>query len=160
LSTIEITAWRITSPKYQDTAFDGAGAEEYGGRFNSVGVPVVYTSATLSLATLEILARVNERSRLAECVCLPVTFEERHVTTRSASDLPDRWDARPYRPASQAIGDEWVRSEASLVLRVPSVVVPSEHNYLINPEHSGFEEITVGEAVPLKPDPRLLPEKD
>ena len=156
MSDEAITAWRITPAKYQETAFDGAGAEEYGGRFNSVGVPVVYTSATLSLATLEVLTRTNKRSRLAGRVCLPVTFEERHVTTYAASDLPDRWDARPYEPGSQAVGDEWARSEASLVLRVPSVVVPSENNYLINPKHPDFDDLIFGEAVPLDPDPRLL----
>ena len=152
-----VTAWRISPAKYQDTAFDGAGSKKYGGRFNSVGTPVVYTSASLSLATLELLARVNERQRLATGrICLSVTFEERHVTACIENDLPDGWDARPYEPASQRVGDEWAGSEESLVLRVPSVVVPSECNYLINPEHPDFGQLTFGEPMPLEPDPRLL----
>jgi hypothetical protein len=70
----KITAWRITSEKYADTAFSGEGAKEYSGRFNSVGIPVVYTSASISLATLEPLAKARERQRLSGRVALPVAL--------------------------------------------------------------------------------------
>lgn len=152
----EIKTWRITSEKYAGSAFSGEGAEAYGGRFNSVGTPVVYTSASLALATLELLAKLNERRRLANRVCIPVVFDEDRVVACKASDLPDSWDARPYVPASQEIGDRWVDNEESLVLRVPSVVVPREHNYLINPEHPDIDELDIGEPEPLDPDPRIL----
>ena len=151
----KITAWRITSEKYADTAFSGEGAKEYGGRFNSVGMPVVYTSASISLATLELLAKAGGRQRLSGRVVLPVAFDEGQVIAYDAGDLPKGWDARPYGPASQQVGDEWIRSEKSLVLRVPSVVVPEEYNYLINPEHPDFGELEFGEPRPLDPDPRL-----
>ena len=150
-----ITVWRITSEKYADTAFSGEGAEEYGGRFNSVGTPVVYTSESISLATLELLAKAGGRRRLSGRVVLPVTFDESQVIICGEDDLPEGWDARPYGPASQQVGDEWIRSEKSLVLRVPSVVVPEEYNYLINPEHPDFGELEFGEPRPLDPDPRL-----
>ncbi|WP_103029913.1 RES family NAD+ phosphorylase [Salinibacter altiplanensis] len=148
-------AWRITSEKYVGTALSGEGAEEYGGRFNSVGLPIVYTSESISLATLELLAKAGGRQRLSGCVVLPVTFEENQVIAYDEEDLPGSWDDRPYGPASQQVSDEWIRSEESLVLRVPSVVVPEEHNYLINPEHSEFEELEIGEPRPLDVDPRL-----
>jgi len=151
----KITAWRITSEKYAETAFSGEGAKEYGGRFNSPGTPVVYTSESISLATLELLAKAGGRQRLSGRVVLPVTFGEEHLITQGGEDLPDGWDERPYGPSSQQVGDEWVQSEASLILRVPSVVVPEEHNYLINPEHPEFGELEFGEPRPLDPDPRL-----
>jgi RES domain-containing protein len=150
-----ITAWRITSEPYADTAFSGKGAEEYGGRFNSVGTPVVYTSESISLATLELLAKAGKRQRLSGRVVLPVTFDENHVIAYETEDLPEGWDERPYGPVSQAVGDRWVESEASAVLRVPSVVVPAEHNYLINPRHPEVEELEVGEPRPLARDLRL-----
>jgi len=152
----EITVWRITSEKYVESAFSGEGAETYGGRFNSVGTPVVYTSASLALATLEMLAKLNERRRLASRVCIPAVFDEDQIVACEASDLPESWDARPYVPASQKVGDRWVENEESLVLRVPSVVVPREHNYLINPEYPDFDELEIGEPEPLEPDPRIL----
>lgn len=153
---MSITAWRISPKEYEDAAFSGKGAKEYGGRFNSVGTPLVYTSASLALATLELLVRTNARKRLKGRVCLPVAFSEEHVLIKGADDLPEGWEARPYTAVSQGVGDEWIRHESSLVLRVPSVVVPAEHNYLINPHHPEFEELEFGEPIPLEPDPRLF----
>ena len=48
-----ISIWRISKRKYATTAFNGEGARRFGGRWNSKGKSVVYTSATLSLAALE-----------------------------------------------------------------------------------------------------------
>ena len=148
-----ITAWRITQAQYQDTAFTGEGAKRYGGRFNSVGVPVVYTAASMALATLELLVRVNHRKHLDAYVRIPARFSPDHVT--EPDTLPGGWDALPYGPTSQAVGDEWVLSEQSLVLKVPSVVEPLESNYLINPQHPNFDALDIGEPTPLRLDPRL-----
>ena len=98
----KITAWRITSEKHAGAAFDGEGAEEYGGRFNSVGTPAVYTSESVSLATLELLAKAGGRQRLSGQVVLPVTFGESRAVAYDEKDLPEGWDARPYGPASQS----------------------------------------------------------
>lgn len=152
----EITTWRITSEEYAESAFSGKGAEKYGGRFNSTGTPVVYTSESLALATLEMLAKINDRRRLAGRVCIPATFDANRVIAYEAHDLPAGWNARPYGPASQTVGDEWIRAGESLVLRVPSVVVPKEHNYLINPAHSAIGEMEIGTPEPLEPDPRIF----
>ena len=149
-----ITAWRITQAQYQDTAFSGEGAKRYGGRFNSVGVPVVYTAESMALATLELLVRVNQRKHLDAYVRIPASFSSDHVTVPDA--LPEAWDARPYGPVSQAVGDEWARSESSLVLKVPSVVEPMESNYLINPLHPDRGALDIGDPMPLRLDPRLL----
>ena len=153
-----ITAWRITPAKYQSAAFSGEGAKEYGGRFNSVGTSVVYTSESLALAILELLTKINSRSRAAGRVCLPVRFDEAHVQVRSEDDLPEGWDARPYGPASQKVGDAWIRTQASLVVQVPSIVVPRERNYLINPQHPDASDLEIGEPEPLDLDPRILSE--
>lgn len=151
-----ITAWRISAARYRDTAFSDKGAKEYGGRWGSIGTPIVYTSASLALATLELLVRIGSRERLGERVCLPVTFRDEHIQVRTIGDLPDGWDVRPYTATSQAIGDRWVEAGASLVLHVPSVVVPTEYNYLINPRHPAFDEVEPGHPRLLQLDPRLL----
>lgn len=155
-SVRRITAWRITHRQYRNTAFSGEGAKEYGGRFNSIGIPIVYTSESQALATLELLTTVNERRRLTERICLPVTFSTKHVLAYDEEDLPAGWDARPYGSASRQVGDEWAQSTRSLVLRVPSVVLPREHNYLINPRHPDVDELEIGEPEPLNLDPRIL----
>ncbi len=151
----DLTVWRITHRRWATSAFSGEGARLAGGRFNSVGVPVVYTSATRALAMLEILVQVDQRSRLDDHVSIPATFSDRLVEIADAVDLPDGWDNVPDTEAATAFGDAWQRGRRSVVLRVPSVIVPGEHNYLLNPEHPGFAGVTIGAPAPARFDPRL-----
>jgi RES domain-containing protein len=151
----EITAWRMTHRRWADSAFSGEGARLAGGRFNSVGVPVVYTSATRSLATLEILVQVDDRGRLADHVVIPATFDGGLVEIADARDLPAGWDNVPDTEVATAFGDAWQRGRRSVILRVPSVIVPGEHNYLINPEHPEVVGVSIGRAEAVRMDPRL-----
>jgi RES domain-containing protein len=151
----KITAWRITHRRWAETAFSGEGARLAGGRFNSVGVPVVYTSATRSLAMLEILVQVDDRDRLNDHVIIPATFDGGLVEIADARDLPAGWDNVPDTEVATAFGDAWQRGRRSVVLRVPSVIVPGEHNYLINPEHPEAAGVAMGTPEVLRFDPRL-----
>ena len=150
-----ITVWRITHERYADEAFSGEGARRYGGRFNSPGVPVIYTASSLALATLELLVRLNKQRRMAPYVRRSASFPARFL--HIPESLPDGWDALPYGSSSQQWGDAWIRDETSLALKVPSVVEPLESNYLINPRHPAFDQLTVGEPAPLNLHPRLRP---
>lgn len=146
--------WRITSPTYVDSAFSGIGAEVFGGRFNSPGHKVVYTAGSLALAVLELLVQVNKRERLRGYVCMSATFDDAAIET--VPHVPEGWDARPYTRASQEIGDRWLKEQRSLVLRVPSVVIPQEYNYLINPLHPDFKDVEIGDAFAAPFDARLM----
>jgi len=150
-----LTVWRLTHARYADEAFSGEGARRYGGRFNSPGVPMIYTTGSLALATLELLVRLNKRRRMAQHVRLSASFPASllHIP----ESLPAGWDDLPYGPGSQQWGDKWVWDEVSLALKVPSVVEPLEPNYLINPGHPAFDQLTVGASAPLNLDPRLRP---
>lgn len=150
-----ITAWRIVAPRWTANAFDGIGAEQTGGRFNSAGHRIVYTSDSLALAVLEILVQAGKRSRIRDHVCIPVTFDSTQVEGLEAADLPDGWDYVPYQRASQQIGDTWLEEQRSLVLRVPSVVIPVQYNYLINPQHPDFSMLQIGQPKPVPVDRRV-----
>ncbi|MEX2048875.1 MAG: RES domain-containing protein [Gemmatimonadota bacterium] len=152
-----ITAWRIAKRRHAKNAFDGEGARRYGGRWNSPGRPVVYASETRALATLEILAGLRTPSVIPAYVLIGVEFDQTLVAELDVRRLPERWNASPPGDATQSIGDRWFDSSASVVLRVPSVVVPSEFNYLINPLHSAFGAVSVGRPEALHLDPRILP---
>ncbi len=151
-----IEVWRITAPAYADTAFSGEGARLWGGRWGSPGHRLVYASGSLALATLEVLARANDRRRLRGYLAVSATLAERHLEIVEAATLPTGWDARPYTAVSQRIGDQWLEAGRSLALRVPSVVVPSEWNVLVNPAHPAFGEVAVGVPIAAPFDPRLL----
>ena len=148
------TAWRLTKTRYLATAWDGEGARRTGGRWNSVGTAVVYTSGTLSLALVETLVHLPS-GILPAYSAQPVEFDEAMLAVLTVSDLPDDWRADPPPPSTRAVGDEWVRAKESAVLRVPSVVVPLESNYVFNPRHPDFSRVTIGPPLPFPFDPRL-----
>jgi RES domain-containing protein len=77
------------------------------------------------------------------------------VTTVRVDDLPARWRSYPAPEELTALGTEWVTRGASVALRVPSVIVPTEHNYLLNPAHPDFQRIRIGPARRFGLDPRL-----
>jgi RES domain-containing protein len=149
-----LSAWRLTKTKYLSTAWDGEGAKRSGGRWNNIGTTVVYTSATLSLALVETLVHVSS-GLLPAYTAVPIEFEESLVTILEAKDLPANWKDDPPPAAARAIGDAWVLADKSAALRVPSVVVPVEFNYVLNPKHSDFGRVRIGVAMPFPFDPRL-----
>jgi len=69
--------------------------------------------------------------------------------------LPKGWNAQPPDSSSKNIGDEWVRSGHSVVLAVPSVIVPSERTFLLNPKHRDFSKIKIKDTGSFYLDSRL-----
>lgn len=151
-----IRAWRTTKRKYAGAAFSGEGARLAGGRFNHRGTPLIYTSWTLSLSVLEVLTQVVGYEDLSDYVAVPVTFSERHVKVLDVNDMPPDWRNLPASTSTKALGMDWIASQSSLILQVPSVIVPTEHNYLINPTHPDFAQVVIGNPQALEIDPRLL----
>ena len=148
-------AWRIVKEKHAATAFDGEGAWLYGGRWNSPGRRVVYTSAALSLAALESLVHLNPPV-VFKYVAIPIEFDDALVERVASSGLPADWTEEPPPPSTKAIGDQWVMESRSAVLQLPSIIIPGEPNYLLNPTHADFKKIVIGRPAPFAFDPRLL----
>ena len=151
-----ITAWRVTRNRHAAEGFAGTGAALFGGRWNSKGRAVVYTSAELAVALLEIIVHLprprylhNHSGAMAQ---IPPDLAQ------TVESLPGDW--KHNLRTTQQIGDQWLRSKLTPVLSVPSAVfgcgavVPT--NYLLNPAHDAFAELTFGEFEPLSIDPRIL----
>ncbi|MBI4461222.1 MAG: RES domain-containing protein [Acidobacteria bacterium] len=150
-----LTVWRIIKRKHAKTAFTGEGARLYGGRWNSPGIAVIYTAQSQSLAALEMLVHLDSSELLDQYVIFGVDVEESLITGIEASKLPRDWRAEPPPAEVKAIGDEWVAAGSSAVLRVPSVLVAGESNFLINPRHRDFSKPRIAEPVSFRFDPRL-----
>lgn len=148
------SAWRLTKTKYLGSAWDGEGAKRAGGRWNGVGVPVVYTSGSLSLALVEVLVHLRSEV-LPAYSAVRIDFDDSLVTAVEPKDLPAKWRDNPAPPETRAIGYAWVADGRSAVLRVPSVVVPIEFNYVLNPNHPDFRRVRVAPPMPFPFDPRL-----
>lgn len=151
-----IRVWRGSHRRYQDSAFTGEGARSFGARFNSEGIAAVYTSGSLSLSLLETLVQTNDRSYLQHYVIFQADIPESLIDISQTSDLPDGWDKIPHGRVSQQFGDRWIVSMTNPVLRVPSVVVPVEYNYVLNPNHPDFESIRITQYKETGIDPRLF----
>lgn len=149
-------AWRLVKRKFAADAFKGAGARTFGGRWNSPGTSVVYCAEHVSLAALEILVRLRDPGPLAAYSLIRVEFADRLVRAVAAKDLPAEWAAFPAPAALRAIGDRWTAGLESVVLRVPSALIESECNYLLNPQHPDFARVEIGEPQDFVFDPRFL----
>ena len=149
------TAWRIVKEKHAATAFDGEGARLNGGRWNSKGTRVIYTSGSMALAALELLVHLNPPVTFRH-VIVRVSIPDDLVETLPPVALPESWAKYPAPAATQLIGDRWAREGRSAVLELPSAIIPRESNFLLNPEHPDFGSIEIGEPERFSFDPRLL----
>ena len=146
--------WRLTRVPHAVRPLSGEGAARVGSRWNSVGVRIAYTSTTRALALLELFVHVTRDTLPADPILVPVDVPDGSIL--EAGRIPKNWNDLPYSPSARQFGDRWVEAGNTLALLVPSVIVPKEHNLLINPAHPGFSEITVRRAEPFAFDARLL----
>ncbi len=99
---------------------------------------MVYTNESLSLATLEVLAHAENLEMLNHYVALRVDLPATSVTTLEFDTLPEDWQSEPAPESTRLLGLDWFHQQETLVLKVPSVLIPSEHNFIINPNHEAF----------------------
>jgi len=157
---LSVTAWRIVKQKKPPRkAFDGEGARLYGGRWNSPGTAMVYTAGSQALAALEMLVHLDAADLLGKYAFFEVTIEETLIRALAEADLPRNWRSDPPPPKLRRMGDAWAASAVSVALCVPSVVIPTEQNFLLNPKHPDFAKLQFGKAVPFRYDARLTERK-
>lgn len=122
---------------------------------------MIYTASTRSLALLEVLVHIKSATPIQaptkdRYVLYPVAFDAQLTEELPDASLPSGWDAEPPKDSTKFIGDAWIAGSSSAVLSVPSVLVPEERNYLLNPKHASFARIEIGLPAPCRFDPRLL----
>jgi len=153
-SSAERLLWRLVRPGFAP-GLDGRGAERYGGRWNSPGLPAVYCASHLSLAVLEYFVHLppelRRRDSLPRMTAVELRLDEGSVEEVGVDDL-DRLDDLAW---CRARGDDWLERGEALALAVPSVVVPQEHNVILNPRHGEFGLVRVVDVARFRFDPRL-----
>jgi RES domain-containing protein len=109
----------------------------------------VFASATLSLATLERFVHTDPDLEPDDLVAISVTIDSRiAIEAVAMGDLPKHWRAHPPPPELILIGERWLQRAGAAVLSVPSVVIPQERNFVINPNHADFRNIKVERSEP------------
>lgn len=149
--------WRISKANYAQQAFTGMGAKLVGGRWNFPGEAVVYTSASLALAALETYVHLPSalnlpRNLVAVAAEIPDTLPREVIKVGA---LPRNWKASPAPDELKLLGSAWLKRNQTAILELPSVIIPDEANYLLNPAHPDFQQITIGQPQPFLYDPRM-----
>lgn len=156
------TLWRIgtDTPDYVAEDLKGIGAKITGGRWNSKGLPVVYTATSISLACLETVVHLDGTASLPlnrYLVRIEVPDAVAEQALQFDPDIAKGWDAMPPGRDSIGFGDHWLQKGESALLLVPSSIVPEELNVLINPAHPDAAFITATKVRKWLYDNRLKP---
>lgn len=141
--------------KHRLTAFSGEGARKAGGRWNQQGTAVVYVSGSIALAALEAFVHLQRAAARLRHVVFRVEIPDGVVIDLDAKTLPRNWREEPPPDSTKKIGTDWANSSASAVLRVPSVIAPAEHNFVLNPAHPDFKTLNISKPEPFSFDPRM-----
>jgi RES domain-containing protein len=147
--------FRLSSKKFH-ADLSGKGAELYGGRWNSKGVAILYTSDSRALAFAEIAVHlplgILPKEYYLSQVFIPDDAATQQLTLKQ---LPADWRSNPHSDSTQQIGDAFIAAGKHLVLKVPSAVVPGDFNYLVNPAHPQFKEVRLQQSEPFEFDSRI-----
>ncbi len=152
------TFYRIEKERRAAEAFHGLGGLHSDGRWHRRGRPVAYASEHPALAVLEKLAWLGsfEDAVAGSFVVIAIKVPRKLIETVPVGSLPDEWATFPHPAETQALGARWLEEARTVALEVPSAVMPSASNVLINPLHVQMRSLTVGDPEPFRWDPRLF----
>ncbi len=149
-----INVFRIVKKKYANTAFNGTGSQNVSGRWHTKGRLAVYTSMSASLAALEILVHwqpiFNSQVFVLCCATIPKSCVDSKYRSIDLSDPANDQNS------TRRLGDQWFSYSNALALEVPSVIIASEFNYVINPMHPDFSKLTIISKKDFSFDQRLI----
>jgi RES domain-containing protein len=145
--------YRFSRSEYAN-GISGEGARLKGGRWNSKGFPVIYTSSAISLALLELLIHSVSYEEIQSNILMEIEASDIPIKSLAKNSLKQNW--QKDIDYSRYIGNEFLKNKESLLLKVPSAIIPDEYNVLINPEHPGFKKVTLASAKVFEFDVRLF----
>ncbi|UOE50164.1 RES family NAD+ phosphorylase [Mucilaginibacter sp. SMC90] len=135
----------------------GRGAELNGGRWNSKGTAVVYTSSSRALAVLEVAVHTPLGFIPSDYFMATIELpNDSAIFKLEVDQLPEKWNSNPLIKATQQIGDSFVKASKYLALQVPSATVAGDFNYLLNPLHPDFKSVKIITADFFEFDSRLF----
>ncbi|MGO9937915.1 MAG: RES family NAD+ phosphorylase [Terracidiphilus sp.] len=148
--------WRICRARYADEAFSGQGARRFGGRWNTPGVPMVYSSLSLALAAIELFVHLEPNQQPDDLVSIAAELPKGEPALRLEPDkLPAGWWTDDFEPLRN-LSDQWIRDVASLAIEVPSAALRMEWNVLVNPLHPKIAQLKIDPPQPFHFDARMF----
>lgn len=149
--------YRIAKSEKFAADLSGTGAFKYGGRWNSKGTYMLYTSENSSLAYLETLVHLDEFNLPPHLYLTVIEIKDQKLISELSDSLyPSNWQLIDNLN-NQALGDQWMNAKQYLGIKVRSAVNPSEYNILLNPLYPGYhEKLKVVSVEKIRIDSRLV----
>lgn len=147
--------FRLSSSKYAND-LSGTGAKIHGGRWNKKGDAVLYTAGTRALALVEVLVHTTNAFLPLNYQLITIYIPDDSILTIPTKSLPEDWNNIEPSESTSKISTAWLNANEYLSLRVPSVVVEGEYNFLINPLHADFSKVKMLRMEDFNFDNRLL----
>ena len=153
--------FRIVQDKKRTADLSGTGAFRRGGRWNSKGVYMLYTSENSSLAFLEFIVPFDQDIMPPQLYIMEIVIkDDKFIHEPAEKDYPKDWRQLSLM-ANQALGDLWMRENKWLGIRVRSAINPTEYNVLLNPLHPKFHDLVKIKSVrKLTVDDRIIKNRD
>ncbi len=133
----------------------GEGAKLYGGRWNSIGTPCIYTSTNVSLCLCEYLVNLPSYLLPADLQLVSYELPESKLVVIDPKDIPNGWDRIPVSNTSQKFGDQLLQAVETLAFSIPSVIIPQEKNIIINSHANEFANVKIRSVEAFKLDKRF-----
>ena len=146
--------FRITGKKHAND-MSGNGAAIYGGRWNKKGSPVLYTGETKEIALLETIVHTPP-TIIPALEILTIEIPDDSIEILSINDLPDNWTNYPAPEILAEIAENWIESKKSIALKVPSCIIHTSHNYILNCRHPDYSKVKIIEQKGFHFDTRLI----
>ena len=145
--------YRITGKKHADD-LTGKGAALFGGRWNKKGSPVLYTGENKEIALLETIVHTPSLL-IPELDILTLEIPDNSITVLEINQLPKNWKVYPAPTVLSEIGERWINEGKTIALKVPSCIIHSSHNFILNCKHPDYLRIKLVEQVHFEFDSRL-----
>ena len=151
--------YRVANIKYKEATLSGIGAEKIGGRWNEIGTRAVYCSENIALALLEYYVHSENIANLPQHIVVAKIEIPDNLILTKITELPEHWNQYPYTTKTTALFSTLAKDSNFVGLKVPSTLVPLEHNFVLNPLYKNFGQIEIIEFLELPIDGRLKLDK-
>ncbi|MFD1628392.1 RES family NAD+ phosphorylase [Pseudopedobacter beijingensis] len=132
--------FRLTRKRYADD-LSGTGARLNGGRWNSIGTPMVYLASSKSLAVLEVLVHLPFELIPEDFYMATYHVPQQEILETETEKLPANWKDIPHQNSTKNLGDMFIKDSKYFLYKVPSIIVNDEYNFLLNPHHPLVKEV-------------------
>ncbi|HEX3437160.1 MAG TPA: RES family NAD+ phosphorylase [Pseudacidobacterium sp.] len=150
--------WRLFPERFSSTAFTGTGSLYAAGRWNHLGVFMIYTATSRALAALEFFVNLDPSEAPDDLLLAEAIVPDEWIERLNIELLPANW-RELNNTECRDLGSQWASSNRSVGLQVPSAVVDGDWNVLLNPKHPDFNKVRIAAPKPFHYDERMFQQR-